>query len=422
MSRRSEAANATHPSPDLVPRLLEWFSASARPLPWRRDHEPYHVWLAEVLLQQTRVAQAIPYYERFLERFPDVAALAASRLGPVLKVWQGAGYYARARHMHEAARTLVADHGGRFPTTVEGLEALPGVGPYIARAIAAIAFEAPTIALEANGIRVAARWTREPGDVRSPRVQGRLAHALARLLDGRPAGSFNEAIMELGETVCLPVRPRCEACPVARACGACRSLPDPGALPRKSRRSPRPHRRASVVVLVDPRGRCFVQRRPPTGLLGGLWEFPGGKIEPGETAVEAARRELREEAGLCPRRLDPVGVVWHAYSHFTIELHVFRGRLGRLAPRGGPGQKWVTPHGLARLPVPKATEKVARLVDRAAPPPPGTARDRLGAGPLSRSSVPGPGRTPGSRTAEGGQRAHRPGARRPHRPASRAEG
>ena len=422
VSPRSDATNVAHPSPDLVPRLLAWFSASARPLPWRRDREPYHVWIAEVLLQQTRVAQAVPYYERFLERFPDLASLAASPLDPVLKTWQGAGYYARARHLHDAARTLVTAHEGRFPATVEGLEALPGVGPYIARAIASIAFGAPTIALEANGIRVAARWTLERGDVRSARVRDRLARALARLLNGRPAGPFNEAIMELGETICLPVRPRCELCPVARWCVAHRSLSDPGTLPRRSRRSPRPHFRASVVVLADRHGRWLVQRRPPTGLLGGLWEFPGGKIEPGETAEGAARRELHEETGIRSRGLDPIGVVRHAYSHFTVELHVFRGALARPAVGGLPAQRWIAPGELARLPVPKATEKVVRLLARAGPPSPGRGQDRRGAGGLSRSSARGPGRTPGSRTVAGGRRARRPGALRPRRPGSRGGG
>ena len=365
--------NAVYPSADLVPRLLDWFSDSARPLPWRRDREPYHVWLAEVLLQQTRVAQAVPYYERVLARFPDLESLAASPLGSVLKTWQGAGYYARARHLHDAARTLVAEHGGRFPTTVEGWRALPGVGPYIARAIASIAFGAPTVALEANGIRVAARWTLEEGDVRSVPVRARLERALAGLLDGRPAGAFNEALMELGETVCLPRHPRCADCPVARMCGARRALPDPGALPRRSRRTARPHLRASLVVLVDPRGRWFVQRRPLNGLLGGLWEFPGGKIEPGETAEEAARRELHEETGFRPPPLDRIGIVRHAYSHFTVELHVFRGRVGSLAPRSASVQKWVTARGLERLPVPKATEKVVRLLDRCAGSRPGPA-------------------------------------------------
>lgn len=400
VSRRSDPPNAVpYLSPALVPVLLEWFSASGRSLPWRRDRDPYHVWLAEVLLQQTRVAQAVPFYERFLARFPDLETLAASPLGTVLKTWQGAGYYARARHLHRAARTLVAEHGGRFPTTVPELEALPGVGPYIARAVASISFDAPTIALEANGIRVAARWTLESGDVRSARVRARLERVLTGLLGDRPAGSFNEAIMELGETVCLPLRPQCGLCPVVRRCGAHRTLVDPGQLPRRSRRSPRPHLRASVVVLADPRGRWLVQRRPPTGLLGGLWEFPGGKIEPGETELQAARRELREETGFRPKRLDPVGVVRHAYSHFTVELHVFRGTLGTPRGEATAGRRWVTPRELARLPVPKATEKIVRQLDHAQAPSPRRVPRRP-----SRSPVRGPGRTPGSRRAGEGRR------------------
>ena len=193
--RSAPATPIVHLARDLVPLLGDWFARRARPLPWRRDRDPYHVWLAEVLLQQTRVAQAAPYYERFLERFPDLEALAAGRLADVLKAWQGAGYYARARRLHAAARWLVARNAGRIPTTVAELEKLSGVGPYIARAVASIAFGDPSIALEANGLRVAARWTLEERDVRSAAIRQRLERRLSDLLDRRPAGAFNEAIM-----------------------------------------------------------------------------------------------------------------------------------------------------------------------------------------------------------------------------------
>jgi A/G-specific adenine glycosylase len=316
--------------------------------------------VSEVLLQQTRVAQAVPYYERFLKTFPTIEALAAAPLERVLKVWQGAGYYARARHLHAAARVVVREHAGRIPSSVEGLEELPGIGGYIARSVAAIAFNVRTVALEANGLRVAARWTREEGNPRETAVRRRLGAVLEEALGTAPPGTFHEAVMELGETVCQPVLPRCPVCPVAFACRARQELEDPGIIPRRGRSRRRPHVRAAVVALSDGRGRWLVQRRAPSGLLGGLWEFPGGKIEDGERPEEAAARELREETGGRALELEAVGVVRHAYSHFTVDLHLFRGRARRPRPRARPGLRWVTASELLHLPIPKATEKAAR--------------------------------------------------------------
>ena len=295
-------------------------------------------------------------------------------------MWQGAGYYARARHLHAAARRLVEERDGRLPASVAELEELPGVGPYIARALASLAFGVPTVALEANGLRVAARWTREEGDLRRPPVRARLEAVLASTLPEGEAADFNEAVMELGETICRPRRPLCGTCPVAFACRARAELPDPGAIPSPRSRARRPHVRAAVVVL-EHRGRWLVQRRPSSGLLGGLWEFPGGQIEPGESPVDAARRELREETGLEAGPLRPVGVVRHAYSHFSVELHAFRGSPLGASLGSTPARRWVRPLELARLPLPKATEKVAALTQ--AP-----------AGRASRGSESRRGRTP----------------------------
>jgi A/G-specific adenine glycosylase len=358
-------ASRSFPSRSTVaPALLRWYARHRRPLPWRRDRDPYHIWVSEVFLQQTRVAQAIPYYERFLREFPSVESLAAAPLERVLKAWQGAGYYARARNLHAAARALVREHQGRIPSSVADLERLPGVGDYIARSVAALAFDVRTVALESNGLRVAARWTREEGDVRASRVRRRLESLLKAVLGSAPPGAFHEALMELGETVCLPALPRCAVCPVAFACRARRELEDPGIIPFRARAPHRPHVRAAVVALSDGRQRWLVQRRPPSGLLGGLWEFPGGKIEKGERPEEAAARELEEEVGARAMTLEAVGVVRHAYSHFTVDLHLFRGRARRPLPRAGSDRRWVTPSELFRLPIPKATEKAAyRLLD-----------------------------------------------------------
>ena len=289
--------------------LVRWFRRSRRPLPWRRDRDPYRIWVAEVLLQQTRVAQAIPFFERFVARFPTVESLADAPRDEVLRLWAGAGYYARARNLHAAARAIVRGRGGRFPQAEEEWERLPGVGPYIARAVASLAYGRPVVALEANGLRVAARWTLDRGDLSTVAVRRRLEAALASTLPVAAAGEFNEAVMELGETICTPVRPRCRECPVATGCRARSNLEDPGSIPTRRPRSPRPTVRAAVVILADARGRWLVQQRPPRGLLGGLWEFPGGKLHRGEPAEVAARRELREETGLTVGPLASLGVV-----------------------------------------------------------------------------------------------------------------
>jgi A/G-specific adenine glycosylase len=318
-----------------------------------------------VLLQQTRVAQATPYFERFVRAFPDVRALAAAPLDRVLKVWQGAGYYARARNLHAAARRIVRDYHGEIPSDVEALETLPGIGPYIARSVASIAFGVRTVALEANGLRVGARWFRADGDPRSGPVRRSIESSLRRAMAEQPPGAFNEAVMELGETICLPAAPRCDICPVATACRAYLELDDPGSVPASRRSARRPHYCGAIVVLEDGHGRWLVQRRPPRGLLGGLWEFPGGKIEPGESDAHAAARELFEETGARGLRLTSVGRVRHAYSHFTVELHVFRARVRPPSPRVTSDRKWVTPREMRRLALPKATEKALSLL----PPP-----------------------------------------------------
>lgn len=393
--------------------LLDWFEANRRPLPWRRDRDPYRIWVAEVLLQQTRVAQATPYYERFLARFPDLRALAAAPLDDVRKAWEGAGYYARARRLWEAARLLVRDRGGRWPTTPEGWRELPGVGPYTANAVASLAFGAPVTAVDANALRVAARWEAETRRLAAPGVRGRLEARLAAELPPDRSGAFNEAVMELGERICRPGAPDCGSCPVRSLCRAFRTLPDPGRLPTPGPVVRRPHHEAALVVL-ERDGRWLVQRRPERGLLAGLWEFPGGHRRPGEAWADAARRELFEETGWRAGPLRPAGLVRHQYSHFSVTLHLFtgapRGR-GPAAPRRGE-RRWVTRAAFERLPRPTATRKaVLRLV----PGAPGGASRGSGSRPGRASpSTPAAPRRPARRSARraGGASSRRSRARR----------
>lgn len=359
------------PSPGSFSKaLLQWFAVTRRPLPWRRHRSPYSIWVAEVLLQQTRVAQAIPYYRRFLRKFPTTHALARASEQEVLKTWEGAGYYARARHLHAAARRLVRERRGALPRTVSELRDLPGVGPYIANAVASLAFDEPVLALDANGIRIAARLTLDRGDVRQPRVRAQLATALEAELPRDRAGEFNEALMELGETICQPMVPQCHRCPVRRFCLAYRTLDRPGEIPVRRARPHRPHVVGSVVAL-ESHGRWFVQRRDEPGLLQGLWEFPGGKLDPGESPLRGARRELREETGLRVGRLAPLGTIRHAYSHFTVALHLFVAHLPEIPSAPRPKGRWVTLAELRRLPLPAATHRMLAHLDE----PSTTSRD-----------------------------------------------
>jgi A/G-specific adenine glycosylase len=352
---RTAGPRATDGDDPRVRALLRWFPRHRRPLPWRRRRTPYRIWVAEVLLQQTRVAQALPYYERFVRRFPTVRSLARASEEQVLKAWEGAGYYARARHLHQAARRLVAEGSGRLPRRAQELRRLPGIGPYISAAIASMAFNEPDVALDANGLRVLARWTLDRGDSRRASVRRRLHRwALKRQPRGQ-SGEFNEALMELGETVCLPKRPRCGVCPVAPDCRARQELPDPGVIPTRRPARTKPLIVGSVVAVIR-RRRWLVLRRPSTGLLGGLWEFPGGKLQPGESPSAAAHRELREETGLTAGPLEELGLFRHEYSHFRVALHLFRSRSARGTLRArGRRHRWVRGAELRRLPLPRAT-------------------------------------------------------------------
>jgi A/G-specific adenine glycosylase len=352
-------------------RLLAWYDRSARDLPWRRTSDPYAVWVSEVMLQQTRVETVRERWGPFLERFPDVASLARAREGSVLKAWEGMGYYGRARHLRAAARRVVSEHGGRLPPDEGLLEDLPGLGPYTAAAVASIAFGRPSAVVDGNVARVLARWRgmsapvdREPGRDWTWRTARRL------LPPSRP-GDWNQAVMELGAVVCTPRRPGCPGCPLAGDCRA-RAEGDPERLPAKAPRAPVPHHDVAAG-LVWRGGRVLIARRRARGLLGGLWEFPGGKARPGESLPAACAREIEEETGLRVRVVGPFLALDHAYTHFRVTLHLFHC----LSPRGRPraigceAPRFVRPADLAGYAFPRANRRAleALAAGEGAPPP-----------------------------------------------------
>ncbi|HEX6202182.1 MAG TPA: A/G-specific adenine glycosylase [Thermoanaerobaculia bacterium] len=373
-------------------RLLAWYDRHRRDLPWRRDRDPYRVWLSEVMLQQTRVETVTPYFARFTDRFPDVAALAAADLDEVLALWSGLGYYRRARQLHAAARRVAA--AGGFPRTVEGLRELPGVGAYTAAAVASIAFGVVVPVVDGNVERVAARLLALDGDAKAPAARRRIAETAARLLAPERPGDSNQALMELGATVCLPRRPRCLLCPLGQAVPSagggpgwpgCRAAAagDPERFPSPRRRRAVERQRRLVALVEDGAGRLLLFRRPDDArLLAGTWELPWVEWDeerPGEADAEPPG------AGHAAALARRYGGRWalgerlagarHGITFRDIELVAWRASVARNGGPGGAGvavdSGWHRRAELARLPLSSMVEKVLAAVAAAAAAPAG---------------------------------------------------
>ena len=322
-------------------RLLAWWDVHGRKdLPWQHERTPYRVWVAEIMLQQTQVGTAAPYFERFVARFPDVEALARAGLDDVLHLWSGLGYYARARNLHRAAGVVVREHGGRLPDTEAALRALPGVGRSTAAAIVALAWGRRAPILDGNVKRVLARRGRVAGPVSSSATLAELWRlAESHAPPDRPA-DYTQAVMDLGATVCRRRRPRCGDCPVRAGCRAF-AAGDPERYPEAAPRRPRRLERRRFFVLVDPAGACLVERRPPAGVWGGLWSPP----ERG--AGETVRRFL-DQAGVDARLVDevrPARGFRHGFTHYDLDVEPVYVRLrSRPAAVREDARRWIDPH------------------------------------------------------------------------------
>lgn len=313
------------------------------------------------MLQQTRVDQARPYFERFVEAFPTVEDLAAADRDEVLLLWEGLGYYSRARYLHNAAQRVVDDFDGQVPDTYDAIRELPGVGPYTAAAVLSIAYDKPHAVLDGNVIRVLSRVFAVEDNVKSAPTRRRLQAAADALIDPERPGTFNQAMMELGALLCTPRSPSCNECPVQPVCRAA-SAGNPEDYPVTPDKKPIPHYDIAVGLVFDDDGQLLIQRRPDDGLLGGLWEFPGGKQEDGEELPTTCRRELREELGIEVDVQDHFYTLSHAYSHFKITLHAFRCRIARGTPSSELEQplRWVPIDALDDYAFPRANR---RLID-----------------------------------------------------------
>jgi len=348
-----------------VPPLLAWYQSNARELPWRSVQSPYRTWISEIMLQQTQVETVIPYFLRWMVRFPDIQTLADADEQEVLSEWEGLGYYSRARNLHRAAKIIVEELGGQLPSASKVLQRLPGIGPYTAAAIASIAFGEDVAAVDGNIRRVLSRLFDVRVPARSPEGE-KLIWGLAEenLPSGR-ASEYNQAMMDLGATICLPKNPVCQQCPIAAFCRA-RKLGVQDERPVKLPRKKVPHLTVTAAV-ISRRGQVLLAQRPKTGLLGGMWEFPGGTLEEKDADLQAClRREILEELGVNLDVHAPFGVYQHAYTHFKITLHAFLCSL----PQGETPEnlenddlRWVGVNDLGEFPMGKVDRQIAeRLI------------------------------------------------------------
>ncbi|MFZ6026269.1 MAG: A/G-specific adenine glycosylase [Chloroflexota bacterium] len=340
--------------------LLNWYRDHARALPWRGQVDSYAVWVSEIMLQQTRVETVIPYFARWMERFPSVHALAEAPLQDVLALWEGLGYYSRARNLYRAAQIVVAEHSGQLPRSLAALRRLPGIGRYTAGAIASIAFGLDEPALDANIRRVYARVFDMAEPARSPAGERRLWALTAEHLPPGQAGAYNQALMDLGAMVCTPRNPDCVHCPLADRCLAYArgvQAQRPVDLPKPVV----PHITVTAAV-IRRSGRILLAQRPLEGLLGGLWEFPGGKLQDGEDLPTCLAREICEELGASIEVGEPLGVYRHAYTHFRVTLHAFDCRLldGEPQPIQAADIRWITPEELANYPMGKIDRQISK--------------------------------------------------------------
>jgi A/G-specific adenine glycosylase len=344
-------------------KLLDWYRRHQRPLPWRKTKDPYHIWISEVMLQQTQVNTVIPYYQRFLKAFPTVDALARAPLQDVLKVWENLGYYSRARNLHAAARRIVEEFGGRIPATLKEIKSLPGIGEYSAGAILSIAYGQVLPALDGNVRRILCRLFAIRKPVDDTKVQKKLHRLAASLIPARHPGDFNQALMDLGAIICKAKNPDCFRCPTSCLCQA-RIKNLQNILPLVRKASSIPHRQTAAAVIRNSEGRLLVVQRPASGLLASFWKLPGGFIESRENPEKSLRRNVKEELGITILPVKHLGLANHTYSHFRVTLQVYECRLLKGTPKPLKCQnwQWISPNNLKKLPMSKIDRMISKLI------------------------------------------------------------
>lgn len=339
--------------------VLNWYAEHKRPMPWRETGDPYKIWISEIMLQQTRVDQAWPYFERFISEFPTVFDLAKANQQQVLKAWEGLGYYSRARNLHAAAKTIVDEYNGKLPESYDEIIKLKGIGPYSAAAITSIAYGKPNAVVDGNVIRVITRYFGIEEDVRSSKTTKQVQQHVDRLISSEHPADFNQGMMEIGATICKPTNPDCNNCPISYDCVANKTART-DVIPYKSPAKKKPHKHIGVGIIMRNDGKVLIALRPEDAMLGGLWEFPGGKQEKGETIEQTVERELAEELGVEVTAYEESMTLKHVYSHFSITMHAFLCRMisGEPKPKSSQEIRWVEISELEQYPFPKANKKL----------------------------------------------------------------
>lgn len=345
--------------------LLAWYKRHQRLLPWRETSDPYHIWISEIMLQQTQVDTVIPYYHRFLKTFPDVDTLARASLQQVLKVWENLGYYSRARNIHAAARIMVEMFDGRIPDTMGAIKTLPGIGDYSAGAILSIAYGQALPAVDGNVRRILSRVFAIRKPVDDSGEQKKLRELAMALVPAKHPGGFNQALMDLGATICKAKTPGCPDCPIASVCRA-RLLDLQGILPITRKTPAIPHRLAAAAVIRGQEGKLLVVQRPATGLLASLWKLPGDFVETGKNMENSLRHSVKKELGVTVRVGKEVACVNHAYTHFRLTLHAYEVVLwkGDHEALGCGEWRWAAPADLKKLPLSKIDRTVIAAIKK----------------------------------------------------------
>jgi len=344
---------------DFREKLTRWYHTHHRHLPWRETHDPYKIWISEIMLQQTTVPAAISYYERWFNFFPDVEALSEAPLQKVLKAWQGLGYYQRAKNLHKTSKVIVREFGSQIPKDYDKLRRLPGIGPYTASALLSFAFDAPYPVLDANVRRVLMRLMRIRSYAFTKNDKAFLKFLMPHL-PRKNSSQFNQALMELGSLVCKPKNPICLLCPITEFCRAFESG-EQEIIPLPKKRNFQ--KIETVIAIIKKGGRYLIQKRPSRGLLADLWEFPGGKRKSSESLIQALHREIREELEVEIEKEKYLTKVHHSYTQFQVTLYAYECSLKNGPRLRGKIFRWVSLKGLRRYPFPSGSVKIIRFLE-----------------------------------------------------------
>ena len=341
---------------DFASHLLAWYDGRSCNFPWRDCKDPYKIYLSEVMLQQTQASTVLPYYKKWIQKYPTIQSVANDTQEQILKQWEGLGYYGRARNFHKSCKIIVNDFGGMITNSSDEFSKLPGVGPYISAAVMSIAFQHPLPAVDSNAIRVGARM--EMLDLPYPKKLNIIYDYFKSHISIERPGDFNQAIMDLGREICTADSPKCSVCPVSKFCKALINK-SVDKYPIKVKSSKKPHYNVAVGVIWN-NGKILISKRRENGLLGGLWEFPGGKIEKGESARECIIREVKEELGVLVQPTSFLKQIKHAYTHFSITMDAYHCDYLQGSPEaiGCDNWKWIAPQEISLLPFPKANHKL----------------------------------------------------------------